>query len=216
MDTLMESIVSQKRLNETGIIPEIFEPEENQERRSRDRETILIHYLKSRIKKRKIKRTFQEYGYEIKKFHLSKVGTVEYAQWLHPLEQPKDITKSGIDFYKTLLRSGDLSIDIGAHTGDTTVPMAIAAGAKGLVLAFEPNPYVFKVLEQNSKLNVERTNIHPLCLAATKKDGEFLFNYSDASFCNGGFLSEIKNKRHGHRYRLKVKGGNIERYIRKQ
>ena len=34
---------------------------------------------------------------------------------------------------------------IGAHIGDTTLPIALAAGKKGFVLALEPNPYVFHV-----------------------------------------------------------------------
>lgn len=29
-------------------------------------------------------------------------------------------------------------IDIGAHTGDTTLPMGLATGSEGLVLAIEP------------------------------------------------------------------------------
>jgi FkbM family methyltransferase len=51
-----------------------------------------------------------------------------------------------VDFYQRFLTKGAVAIDIGAHTGDTTVPMALAAGNTGLVLAFEPNQYVYKIL----------------------------------------------------------------------
>jgi len=104
-------------------------------------------------------------------------------------------------------------IDIGAYEGDTTVPMALAVGKEGLVLALEPNFHVYKILEKNASLNKEFTNIIPMCFAATAEDGEFTFNYSDASFCNGGFLSQNHKKNHGHHYPLKVKGINLEHYL---
>ncbi|RRB02774.1 hypothetical protein [Larkinella rosea] len=43
--------------------------------------------------------------------------------------------------------------------GDTT--MAFAVGKTGLVLAFDPNPLVFKILEKNASLNKDQTNIEP-------------------------------------------------------
>lgn len=98
-----------------------------------------------------------------------------------------------LDFFRQYSKSSGLAIDIGAHTGDTTVPMALAIGPKGTVLAFEPNPHVFRVLQKNSELNRSKTNIVPLCFAATDHDGEFEFNYSDASYCNGGFFQSTKN-----------------------
>lgn len=175
----------------------------------------MIGYIKRKLEKLKQKRTFLEYGYEIKKFDLSGLGTVEYAQWLHPFEQPKTITDGNVSFYRELARPGAMIVDIGGHTGDTTVPMALAAGKEGTVLALEPNKYVFKILEKNASLNRHLTNIIPVCFAATKDEGEFVFNYSDASFNNGGFLSEIHRKDHHHDYTLKVAGKNLENYLLK-
>lgn len=173
----------------------------------------MINYIKRKIKKKQIKKTFNEYGYEIKKFKISPFGEVEYAQWLHPFEKPKKITESNIAFYQKISEKGSLIIDIGAHSGDTTVPMALAVGKGGKVLGLEPNKYVYKILEENAKLNKEWTNIVPLCFAATSEDGEFTFNYSDASFCNGGFLSKIKNNNHKHNYTLDVIGKNLQDYL---
>ena len=82
-----------------------------------------------------------------------------------------------------------------------------------MFLGLEPNPYVYKILEKNSHLNPKITNIIPLPFAATQEEGEFIFNYSDASFCNGGFLSQIKNRRHKHNYELKVQGRNLEKFL---
>lgn len=173
----------------------------------------MINFIKGILARARQKRTFKEYGYEIRVFHLQDIGSVSYAQWLHPFEKPKSITLSNVNFYKNIARRGGMIIDIGAHTGDTTVPMALAVGREGMVLAIEPNLYVFKILKKNASLNPLYTNIIPLCFAATKEDGEFIFNYSDASFCNGGFLSEIDNQGHHHHYALKVTGRNLEKYL---
>jgi len=174
----------------------------------------MLSYLKRKRERKALKRTFKEYGYKIKQFEIQGLGKVEYAQWLHPFEGPKEVNSEQINFYKKLAKSGEAIIDIGAHTGDTTVPMALAVGKDGIVLGLEPNQYVYKILEKNAELNPELTNIVPLPFAATKEDGEFVFNYSDASFCNGGYLSQIKNQKHRHFYELKVQGKNFSKYLR--
>lgn len=48
-----------------------------------------------------------------------------------------------------LIDAGDLVIDAGAHVGYMTVLAAIAAGDRGRVLAFEPHPDLFELLERN-------------------------------------------------------------------
>ncbi len=175
----------------------------------------MINYLKRKVEKFLQKRKFQEYGYTIKTFFVEGIGQIDYAQWLHPFESEKIMSKSNVDFYRKLVQDNGFIVDIGAHTGDTTVPMALAVGVNGLVLGIEPNRYVYKILAQNAKLNPDKTNIIPLMFAATTDDGEFMFNYSDASFCNGGFLSEIENNQHGHSYTLSVTGKNLENYLYK-
>jgi hypothetical protein len=82
------------------------------------------------------------YGSEIRRFTLPRDGLVEYAQWLHPRETDKAVRQEVVDELRTFLRPGDVAIDIGAHTGDSTLPMALAVGSAGHVLALEPNPHV--------------------------------------------------------------------------
>lgn len=173
----------------------------------------MLAFIKRKLEKRRLKKTFKEYGFHRKQFDLEGIGTVEYAQWEHPFEQEKSITLENVDFYRSLTKPGGLIIDIGAHTGDTTVPMALAVGPEGAVLALEPNRYVYKILEQNAGLNAGLTHIIPLPYAATEKAGTFEFNYSDASFCNGGFLSQIESDRHHHNYTLEVEGIALEPYL---
>lgn len=173
----------------------------------------MFGFIKRKIEKIKSKRSLQQYGWEIRHFNVAGFGDVEYAQWLHPYDRPKSITNEMMKFYSQYIKPGAMVIDIGAHTGDTTVPMALCAGKSGVVLGLEPNPHVYRVLEQNSKLNKGLTNIVPLNFAATDHDGTFTFQYSDASFCNGGFFDSIQKQDHGHRYNLDVQGRNLEAYL---
>jgi len=155
----------------------------------------------------------QTYGYEITTFDLPGEGRIQYAQWLHPAESKKTISQDAIDELRKFILPGDAAIDIGAHSGDSTIPIALAAGAAGVVLALEPNPFVFPVLKKNAALNREMTNIIPLMFAATPQAGEFEFEYSDSGFCNGGFHEGISKWRHGHAFRLKVRGENLQLYL---
>jgi FkbM family methyltransferase len=173
----------------------------------------MLAYIRKKIERFNTKRHLHEYGFKIKQFQVEPYGLIEYAQWLHPFEGEKSITAGMLRFYGQFIKNGDLVIDIGGHTGDTTVPMSVCAGKDGMVIALEPNKYVFKILEQNSRLNKKIANIVPLPFAATDEDGTFTFNYSDASFCNGGFFKKIKNQKHGHRYMLDVEGKNLEKYL---
>ena len=173
----------------------------------------MLDFIKRKIERYNQRRTFREYGFHVARFALPKDGPLEYAQWQHPFEGEKIIGQEQVDFYRAFLKPGEMAIDIGAHTGDTSVPMAFAVGKAGCVLAIEPNKYVFKILAENARLNPTQTNIVPLNFAVTEHDGSFEFNYSDASFCNGGFLSEIESKAHNHKYTLAVEGKNLEVFL---
>ncbi|MEX0775145.1 MAG: FkbM family methyltransferase [Phycisphaeraceae bacterium] len=149
------------------------------------------------------------YGYTVRRFELPKDGVVEYAQWSHPREALKEIRQEVVNELRTFLRPGDVAIDIGAHAGDTTVPMALAVGPGGCVLALEPNRYVFPVLEANARLNLDKTRIIPLMIAATPRDEAMEFEYSDSGFCNGGRHEGINRWRHAHAFKLRVDGRHL-------
>ena len=159
---------------------------------------------------------FRTYGFEIKSFDLPKDGLVEYAQWLHPFAGSAEIRQSDIDELRNYLSAGDVAIDIGANQGYTTLPIAIAVGKNGLVLAFEPNKYVFPILQKNATLNQEKTNIVPLMLAATENDEEIVFYYGDPGFCNGGRHQGISIWKQSKIFKQKVSGVNLERFLRRE
>lgn len=157
----------------------------------------------------------QTWGHEVRRFELPD-GAVDYAQWLHPGESRKEIRAADVESLREFLAPGDFCVDIGAHSGDTTVPMALAVGPQGTVLALEPNRYVFPVLEANARLNPERTHIVPLRLAAAENDGPLEFEYSDSGFCNGGRHQGISKWRHGHAFQLKVEGVNLAELLQRE
>lgn len=154
------------------------------------------------------------YGHRAVELRLPKDGDVEFVQWLHPLEKTKVITQEQVDACRTFLRPGDVALDVGAHTGISTIPVALAVGAQGAVLAFEPNSYVFPILELNAQRNRDRTNILPFCFAAAPEDGLMEFEYSDPGYHSGGRHDGVSRWKHGRAFRLEVQGVQLEPYLR--
>jgi FkbM family methyltransferase len=169
----------------------------------------ILNFFKESFRRKKARRFTQEYPPKIGSFDLKDEGKIDFANWDNPLVIPTVITQEMVDFFKKFINKGDLVIDIGANIGDTTVPMSLAAGSSGLTLAFDPNPYVFKILEKNASLNKEKQNIVPLPYAITLQEEEFYYVSSEASFGNGG-ISSTKNSVHGKFiYPDKIKGVNL-------
>ena len=119
------------------------------------------------------------------------------------------ITDEQISAYKELINPGDFCIDIGAYTGDSTIPMALAAGTDGCTLALEPNPHVYHVLEKNARSNQHVANIKTMMAAATSKEGFTQFEYSDSDYGNGGRHENIGALKHGHAFKMDVFGVDL-------
>ena len=176
---------------------------------------MFLRYLKSSFARKKARRVFQEYPYEIDKFDLSTEGPIEFANWINPLVERFEMKQSTVNFFKQFIPKGSLAIDIGGNIGDTTVPMALAAGKEGVVLGFDPNPHVFRILQINAGLNKSKTNIVPLNFAITEEDGEFYYASSEASFSNGGISTDKESKHGSFTLQQKINGINLERYLDK-
>jgi len=96
--------------------------------------------------------------------------------------------------WRRLIRPGSCCLDIGAHSGDTAVPMGLFAFdrervEKGVVVAVEPNPEVFEVLAINIALNSAIANFISMEVAITAEDVDQieLADHGNAN-CNGGIL----------------------------
>ena len=165
-----------------------------------------------------LKPSIRLYPFELVEFALERDGKVGFAQWQHPgaLHWKTNVSQAMVDEARKWIRAGDTAIDVGAHSGDSTLPLALAAGPSGAVLALEPNPHVFKVLLATTALNQRTTNIFPLMFAATPEDGEMVFEYSDSGFCNGGLHDGIGRWKHAHFFNLTVQGRNLPRFMERE
>jgi len=158
----------------------------------------------------------RRFGFTIEACELPRDGRVEFARWLHPHAYAIAPSQAAVDRFRRFLRPGDVAIDIGAHAGDSTLPVALAVGPTGSVLALEPNPYVFPVLEQNARLNPTKTSIIALNFAAMRADGLYDFQYGDAGFMNGGFHEGMSKWQHESAFEVKVQGRNVEAFLTRE
>lgn len=169
--------------------------------------TSLIHLMGFNVKPK-------HFPYEVVEYDIDEVGRVRYAQWKHPAESIKVMSTELVDRYREYIKEGDFCIDVGAHTGDTSLPMALAAGESGCLLALEPNPFVYPALEKMARANSRLANIKTIMAAAGLAEGFMEFEYSDSGFCNGGRHENIPLLKHGHFCRQTVYAVNLEDELR--
>jgi FkbM family methyltransferase len=157
----------------------------------------------------------KSYGFVIETHDLPREGRLDIARWSHPgaYRVTAAQVQATVDQLRRFLHPGDVAIDIGAHAGDTTIPIALAVGPSGAVLAFEPNPYVFPVLQKNAGLNTAKATIMPLMLAAMRADGHFEFQYGEAGYCNGGYHEGMSKWLHGSAFTVQVEGRNVPAFL---
>jgi FkbM family methyltransferase len=122
------------------------------------------------------------------------------------------------DKFSELIPEDSIVLDIGAHVGGFSIVFGSCV-SKGKVLAFEPSPKTFSVLEENSKNN-PHLNIVPFNYAATKENKNYTFYYSDPNIygngTNGGAFDEIESgkvSKQFHTYPIEVKGVNLYDFL---
>jgi FkbM family methyltransferase len=174
----------------------------------------MFNYFRNSFKRKRARRITSEYPARVDNFYVEGMGNIEFANWDNPLIRPIKLHSHMIAFFRKYISEGDLAIDIGANIGDTTVPMGLCTGASGLTIGFDPNPYVFKILQKNASLNTGRMKIDTVPCAISEKDEEFYFISSEASFGNGG-ISKEKDSSHGKFiYPEMIKGVNLNDFLR--
>ena len=91
-----------------------------------------------------------------------------------------------------ILRPGDCVVEVGAHLGAITVPMARLV-RPGSVLAFEPQHHVYNLLCGNIALNGLSDVVAPVCAAAGREVGRLVVpapDYDSPSNFGGISLTE--------------------------
>tara|TARA_Y100001972_G_scaffold123380_1_gene170552 strand:+ start:649 stop:1497 length:849 start_codon:yes stop_codon:yes gene_type:complete len=145
--------------------------------------------------------------------HNVKNWEINYHRWLHPWQGNWEInflfTEEILTNLSQIITPESTVIDIGAQTGNMAVAYSLFADN---VIAFEPNPATFEVLEKNSQLN---PNIIPYNYAISDEEGPLEFHYSDYGFCNGGFATRTETGVGvtGHKVPIDVYGVNLEKFL---
>lgn len=126
--------------------------------------------------------------------------TIYYSEWDHPkVSEPplKDFLFGYRDLnnWSSLIGPGDVCVDVGAHSGDSTIAMALCAyqtgGPRPIVVAAEPNRDVLPVLHANALANSAWADIRISDCAVSKKDDEdvVLLDHNNDNV-NGGIVSD--------------------------
>lgn len=97
-----------------------------------------------------------------------------------------------------LISPGEVVADAGANVGYMTLLAALAAGRQGRVLAFEPHPDLFKILEQNasSTRNQDRFAVVETINAALGDRTGSAFLHCPPSFEFNDGISKLGNEPH--------------------
>jgi FkbM family methyltransferase len=114
------------------------------------------------------------------RLHGDHIGQLYYVREL--LESDREATF--IALLKSSIGDGMTTVEAGAHIGYVTLQAARAVGPRGRVLAFEANPRVIPLIEQNLTVNGlhEQVTVVPLALAdAPGRHAFFLSGGGDTS-----------------------------------
>jgi FkbM family methyltransferase len=88
--------------------------------------------------------------------------------------------------WEKYITPGSTVIDIGAHSGDTAVPMQVLAN--GVVLAVEPNPTIKPYAEFTCRMNSHLGKFILAGEAVTTQDGSVTILDHCNALCNGGLI----------------------------
>ena len=90
----------------------------------------------------------------------------------------------------SLIRNGDVILDIGANMGLWSMIPAAIHGSKIKIHAFEPVPELFHKLVENIKENKIESCYITYNIALSETDGELIFN-RDNNNCGMGYISSV-------------------------
>lgn len=87
----------------------------------------------------------------------------------HALEAYGEYSEGEAELWRKIVQPGDTVIDVGANIGALTVAMSDIVGPDGHVLAFEPQPENFKLLNDNVR---DKHNVRTFNHALGSRDGQ--------------------------------------------
>lgn len=115
---------------------------------------------------------------------------LSYKMRLDPQELSDSVWEFGhgerdfLEALKNQLRPGETALDVGAHFGEFTLPLAKILGERGRVLSFEPEEGIYRRLADHVKLNgLTNVQLFRKALGDEDKKGKIFFG--------GGFCPSI-------------------------
>jgi FkbM family methyltransferase len=131
-------------------------------------------------------------------------GSLDYALGLYEPEAMQSIRR--------MVNVGDCCIDVGANLGYYTISLAKWVGPNGLVVAFEPFPGNFAILEKNVHLNqLQKVILEPSAVSDCNGSLELVYGIEEqfsATPSVGGYAIE------GDRESIRVPTRRLDDYIR--
>jgi FkbM family methyltransferase len=101
---------------------------------------------------------------------------------------PAGYEKDNFDFLTSVVKPGDTVLDVGAHIGLFAVIASRLTGATGKVIAFEPAPATFNLLQQTVHINKADNIIATVQKAVGSGPGKTTFFISDSVADNSNSL----------------------------
>jgi FkbM family methyltransferase len=95
--------------------------------------------------------------------------------------------KEYCDLLPQFLKEGDLVLDVGANIGYFSLKFSKYIGENGYVIAFEPNPETFSILQKNTK---NRKNVECLNLGLSEENDSLNLFVANNNINTASFLSE--------------------------
>jgi len=148
------------------------------------------------------------------KTNIDPVGEISFFEKLD-----QETFKFRHEKFSELIPKDSVVLDIGAHVGAFTVVFASCLGDEGKVLAFEPNPKTFDMLQKHANDNPQ-FNIIPYNYACTPENKKYTFNYSDPNIydvgMNGGLFDGLEKEneiKQFHSHKIEVDGVNITDFL---
>jgi FkbM family methyltransferase len=103
------------------------------------------------------------------------LGAEEFRSLLHLSDGQGGHEPGTVAVLQSLVRPGDMVMDVGAHVGLLSVPLARAVGEGGHVMVVEPNPRSAEAARRTLSANglLARCSLHVTALADREGEGDF-------------------------------------------
>lgn len=111
---------------------------------------------------------------------------------------PDDYEAPNVAFLKQHAPKNGVVLDVGAHIGLFSTIAAQCVGERGRVLAYEPTPSTFKLLNQTIRMNKLTGYVQGIAAAVGSETGEISFYVSDNAADNSNSLVAYKQDRALH------------------